>query len=277
MDNNLIVLKSTYGKAGTKVRIYPCPEPNGQMPKCVRQVDHNDVMILSEEDKKMLNTQKAVFIKETEPIIVEHNTTFDLNDMRQAAKWEAIKNSKLIAPERDTRDSNGNYLIDGALPTLDRYNNPYGRYGLAELYIERPGRTSDLRMEMERQIFEAKGLVFNDSLEHKIMVCRLYDKDMSRAHSADVEAFLIDQAQSNPSKLIKFYNSEEASARLLLIMARDKKVITMKNDGMYYSDIKLGRDLDSSIEMIKLPENKPLRQAIQNETFPELEKKTSKK
>ena len=90
---------------------------------------------------------------------------------------------------------------------------------------------------------------------------------------------MIDQAQSNPDRLIKYYNSEESAARLLVLMARDAKVISVKSDGMYYSDIKLGRDLDSTVEMLKLAENKPLRAAIQNETFPELKAnqgKTSK-
>ena len=271
--SNQVVLKSTYGKAGIKIKIYPCPMPNGMMPACVRKVDSHGDMILSEADKKAWSTGTP-FIPDNEPIVVEHNTVFDLDDPLQAARWEAIKNSKLIAPERTAKDGSGNFLIDGGLPTIDRYDNPHGRYGLAELYIERPGRSSDIRMTLEKKIFEAKGLVFNDSKDHQIMVCRLYDKDMSHAHSADIEAFLIDQAQNNPERLIKYYNSEESAARLLVIMARDANVITLKSDGMYYSDIKLGRNLDATVDMLKLPENKPLRAAIQNETFPDLEKKT---
>lgn len=274
MDNK-VVLKSTYGKAGIKIKIYPCPMANGMMPPSVRKVDSNGDMIMSENDKKLWS-EGTPFIPENEPILVEHNTTFDLDDPLQAARWEAIKNSKLIAPERTARDGSGNYLIDGSLPTTDRYENPHGRYGLAELYIERPGRSSDIRMTLEKKIYEAKGLVFGDSKEHQILICRLYDKDMSHAHSADIEAFLIDQAQVNPERLIKYYNSEESSARLLVIMARDAKVITMKSDGMYYSDIKLGRNLDATVDMLKLPENKPLKQAIQNETFPDMEKKAAK-
>lgn len=276
MDNELIVLKSTYGKSGIKIKIYPCPMPNGMMPPCVRKVDADGDMIMSDADKKAWGSG-TVFIPENQPVIVEHNTTFDLTNPLQAAQWEAIKNSKFIAPERDAKDGSGNYIIDGGMPTIDRYDNPHGRYGLAELYIERPGRTSDIRMSLEKKIFEAKGLVFNDSKEHQIMVCRLYDKDMSHSHTADIEAFLIDQAQSNPERLIKYYNSEESAARLLVIMARDANVIVTKSDGMYYSDIKLGRNLDTTVELLKLPENKPLRQAIQNETFPNMEKKTTKK
>ncbi len=275
MENNKIVLKNTYGKAGIRIKIYPCPMPNGMMPPCVRKVDSHGDMILSEADKKAWSTGTP-FIPDNEPIVVEHNTVFDLDDPLQAAQWEAIKNSKLIAPERTAKDSSGNFLIDGGVPYIDQYNNPHGRYGLAELYIERPGRSSDIRMTLEKRIYEAKGLVFNDSKEHQVMICRLYDKDMSHAHNADIEAFLIDQAQSNPDRLIKYYNSEESAARLLVLMARDAKVISVKSDGMYYSDIKLGRDLDSTVEMLKLAENKPLRAAIQNETFPELKAKQGK-
>lgn len=275
-SNETIVLKSTYGKSGIKIKIYPCKQPNGLMPACVRSVDSNGDPIYSEADKKALSAG-AVFLKENEPIEVEHNTTFNLSDPLQAAQWEAIKNSKLIAPERDARDGNGNYLIDGPLPTIDNSGlNAYGRYGLAELYVERPGRNADMRMNLEKLIYQAKGLVFNDSKEHQILVCRLFDKDMSHAHTADIEAFLIDNAQRDPERVIKYYNSEESSVRLLVIMAKEKRVIDIKSDGMYYSDIKLGRNLDATVELLKQPENKPLRQAIQNETFPDLEKKSTK-
>ena len=53
-------------------------------------------MILSEKDK----SSDKVFISITEPIEVADGTIFDLTDAVQEAKWDAIKNSAFIAPER---------------------------------------------------------------------------------------------------------------------------------------------------------------------------------
>ena len=273
-ETNLIVLKSAYDKTpGMEYKITPCALPNGQMPSCVRKVDANGDLILSEADKKALNTG-AVFIGENEYVVVKHGSTFDLTDPIQAAQWECIKNSKLIAKERTEKDARGVLVIDGGRPVVDQYNNARGRYGLAELYIERPGRTAQFKNDIRKLILKAQNLVNEDSLAHRIMICKLFEKNMENAHPSDVEDFLMTQAEKYPDKVIKFYNTEEAAVRLLLIMAREKKIIDQKQDGLYYADIKLGSNLDLAVEMLK--RNTEIKDAIKEEAYPELQKKTTK-
>lgn len=274
LESNLIVIKGAFDKTpGQEYKIAPCKMPNGSFPACVRKTNANGDMILTDEDIKKWNAGEAVFIPEDQPIVVHHGSTFDLDDPLQKAQWEAIKNSRLIAKERDERDINGDLTIDGGKSIIDAHDNPRGRYGLAELYIERPGRSAQARVKIAKLIHEAEDLVLNDSLSHQIMICKLFEKDMSHAHPSDVEDFLWQQASKNPEKVIKFYNTEESSNRLLVLVAQDKGVVVKKQDGLYYADIKLGSSLDFAVDYLKASENKALRDAIKSETYPELEKK----
>ena len=195
-----------------------------------------------------------------------------MTDPIQAAQWECIKNSKLIAKERTERDANGALVIDGGRPIVDQYQNARGRYGLAELYIERPGKTAQYKNDIRKLILKAQNLVNDDSLAHRIMICKLFEKNMENAHPSDVEDYLMTQAEKYPEKVIKFYNTEEASVRLLIIMAREKGIVTQKQDGLYYADIKLGSSLDLAVEMLK--HNDELKEAIKVEAYPELKKTT---
>jgi hypothetical protein len=273
-NDNLIVLKSAYDKTpGMEYKIAPCAMPNGMMPSCVRKVDSNGDLILSEADKKDYS-KGAVFIGENEYIVVKHGSTFDLTDPLQAAQWECIKNSKIIAKERTARDSNGALIIDGGKPIVDQYQNAKGRYGLAELYIERPGKTAQYKNDIRKLILKAQNLVNEDNQAHRIMICKLFEKNMENAHPSDVEDYLMTQAEKYPDKIIKYYNTEEAAVRLLLIMARDKKILQQRQDGLYYADIKLGSNLDLAVEMLK--HNDEIKNAIKIEAYPELQKKTTK-
>ena len=274
IESNIIVLKSANNKIpGQEYKFNPVPNKNGLYPSCIRKVNKDGDMILTEKDKQLMNEGKAAFIPEDAVIVVKHGTSFDLDDVNQLARWEAIKNSKLIAPDRAARDEKGVLMIDGAAPTPDRFRNPKGRYGLAELYVDHPGLNSQIKVSLAKKIHEAQDLIFKDSLAHQVLICKLFEKDMSHAHPNDVEAYLLDQASKSPDKVIKYYNAEESAVRLLLLTAIDRGVVTRKAEGLYYADIKLGSNIDIATSFLKADENKILKQEMKNETYPELEKK----
>lgn len=277
MSETIIVLKCAYNKTpGMEYKIEPCADASGRMPSCVRKVDANGDMILSEQDIKDWTSGKKVFIKENEPIIVKHNTTFDLTNPLQEAQWEAIKNSPLIAKDRTEKDSGGNYIIDGGPSIIDHYGNAKGRYGLAELYIEHPGKLSEAKVSMAKLINKAENLIFQDSLAHQVLICSLYEKDMSHSPAANVEEYLLDQARRDPNKLIKFYNAEESAVYLLVVTAIKKDIIRRRPEGLYWSEIKLGSSVDIAVEYLKDPGNKALKESIKAETFPDMEVKPEK-
>ena len=54
--SNEIILRSVYGKVNQTYFIQPCPNPRtGRLPDCVRTVDSNGDMILSEDDVRKMS------------------------------------------------------------------------------------------------------------------------------------------------------------------------------------------------------------------------------
>ena len=124
--NNEIVIKSVYGKVNQIYYIQPCPNPKtGKLPSCVRTVDSNGDMILSEDEVSRLNKGLVHFVPANHVFIIEDGTRFDLSDVIDRANWEAIEHCNWIAKDRTERDAQGNLVIDG---------NAH-RYGTAERYV----------------------------------------------------------------------------------------------------------------------------------------------
>lgn len=281
-QSNIIVLKSAYGKTqGQSYFIVPCADPNtGMYPPCVRERDsHTGLLNLSEKDKLMANDpdpkKRVVFVASDEPIEVKHGTTFDLDNPLDNAKWEAIKNSKMIADDRYAKDSSGNYKIDGGSVSIDAIGRVRGDFGVADLYVERPGLAAKSRNDFRKLVLQAQNYIANDTLDQWILKCRLLEKDMSRANSSDIEDWLYTQAEKNPQKIIDLYVGNSTKVRLLIAEATSKGVIKKKN-GIYYfgDDMIIGRDLDKTVEYLANPDNKVIYDQISKETFPELQKKT---
>lgn len=274
-ESELIVLKSAYGKTpGMEFSIEPCKDPKtGRYPDCVRPVNSYGDMILSDDDIRR-QSKGEIFIPVNEIIKVHNGSQFDMTDPLQKAQWECIKNSKFIAKERDEKDEFNNYAIDGYKSYVDKYKNPHGRYGTAELYIERPGKTAKIKNDLRKLIHEAEGLVLNDDLGHQIMICKLFEKRMEHANPNDVLDFLLTKAQKEPQTVIKYYKTEESAIRLLLIMALERNIIKKNNDGIYYAEIRIGSNLEAAAEFLKIEQNKALLGQMKKDTFPEYQPKT---
>jgi hypothetical protein len=93
-------------------------------------------MILSDVEKNEYASKKKVFFPITEVFVITDGETFDLSNPEDKARWEAIENCPLIAPDLTAKNSDGTYMIHG---TADRREVKHRRYGTAELYIDRPG------------------------------------------------------------------------------------------------------------------------------------------
>ena len=86
--NNIIILRSTRGKVGQKYYIQPCKDKNGRLPDCVKHVNSQGDMILTDEER---NSGKY-YIKENETFVFEDGKTFNLDDPIDKAQWEANNN-----------------------------------------------------------------------------------------------------------------------------------------------------------------------------------------
>jgi len=282
--DNLIVLKSVYGKtSGQDFHILPCIDPEtGDYPECVRPSIINPdgtigQMILSEKDLNDRSKGK-VFIPMEVPIVVKHNETFDLSKPLDAAKWEAIKHSKLIAKERFQKDGQGNYVIDGEKATLSNTGMIRGHYGLADLYIDRPGVAAKARNDLRILQAKAISLISEDSLDGMIKKCRLLEKDMTHANSNDVADYLMTFAQKDPEKIINLYTGSDTANRLLVIDAIEKHIIVKRDNLLIYADnIVLGASVDAAVTYLMTANGLKIKELIMQETYPQLYQKKEKK
>ena len=277
MESNTITLGGAWGKVAQQdYHIQPCKNPKtGMYPDCVRmsQVSPDGTigqMILSEKD---LNEQSKgkVFIPAEKTIVVKHGTTFDLNNPIDAAKWDAIKYCKFITDNRLAVDENGNYVIDGEKVTVLPNGMASGRYGVADLYVERPGIMSKGRNEFRKLVAKAVNFIMDDSLDGMVKKCRLLEKDMSRANSNDVEDYLMSIAEKTPEKIINLYTGSDSANRLLIIDAMEKHVLVRKDSLIMYGDtITRGTSIDSAITYLTSPQGMKLKELIMRETYPDL-------
>lgn len=264
-SKEIIILRSVWGKVGMKYFIQPSKDPKtGRYPDCVKRVDSNGDMILSDADR---NSGKY-FIKEDETFTVEDGTVFNLEDEYQRNEWEAIKNSPLIAPDRFAKNSKGESLIDGTLDMSSR--RP--RYGVAELYVYKPGAVATARVSRKKLIHKAINFILEEEqgLTGLLTKAKLLGKRMDNAASSDVEDFLIKTAEKDPDKIIDLYTGSDTQLRLLLIDAVDNEVIRVKDRVYTYDTTILGASDKAVLSWMKQPKNQRVLELIRKETYPHL-------
>ena len=266
-----IILKSVYRKGDLTYYLEVTPDSKGLYAPCVRKVNSAGDMILSEKDRTEYAEGRAIFFPENHVFEIKpgySGKVYDLANMKDKAEWDCIKHNKLIAKDRNERDSKGNLVIDGVRPTR---NNP-GRNGIAELYVDRPGLDTIQRVNRKKLIHQAEAFILNDQkgYEGQLNMALILGKDMSNQPVADVEDYLLRIASKDPEKIIQLYTGGDTNLRLLFISAKKKNVIHIKNKLYLYGDnIVLGATDDAVIAWMKNPENKKILDLIQKETFPD--------
>lgn len=270
-----IVLRSVRGKVGIVVKVQPCPDPKtGRFPSCVKKIDSKGDMILSEAERNDPN--KDYFISEDAVFNIVDGTTFDLEDVGQRFIWEAIKNCPLIAPDYYAKDSKGNSLING---TSD-WNSKAPRYGIAELYVERPGVETARRVSKKKLLVDAYNHIYSDErgAEGRVLKARLLGHRMNNMPDSDVTDYLLQVADRDPQKIIDLYTGGDTAVRLLFVEARDKHIINYKDRLYIYGDnTVLGATDEAAILFLKDPKNAGLVKLIKRDTFPDLTDTKSKK
>lgn len=262
MENKIITLRTVY-----KVKEYhfqPTKQPNGlnwDFVKPVR-VDHDgqSYMVLSEAERN--DPMSAYFLPEDMDIVVTEGTTFDLSDPLQYNKWMAIRDNDLIAPMRDAKDADGNFLIDG-----DKK-----RYGVAELYVDVAGEDSERSVNRRKQILEAQQYVFGDSPNGILTKCRLLGRNMKNAPFTDAQDMLLQEAEKRPMKVIELYTDQDTGIQLLILDAKEKGILRKVNGWYMYGDTNMGATDEAVLTFLKTPMNKPTFDAFRNHVYPEFAK-----
>jgi hypothetical protein len=264
-------LRSVFGKVGQKYYIQPQRDKNGRYPACVKRVDSQGDIILTPDELQKESRGEAAYIREDQLFVIEDGKTFNLDDVYEAAEWEAIKNCELIAPDRFAKNDKGEYLIDGTVDPKSK--RP--RYGTAELYVDRPGLESQRRVTRRKLIVEASNYIMNDErgYEGRLLVAKVLGRDMKNQPNADVEDFLLSIAEKTPEKIIGAYTGGDIQLRMLFIEAREKNVIYKKNGLYLYGEdgqVTLGATDSAVIEWMKSQKNQKTLTLIRKDTYPEM-------
>lgn len=267
-DDKIITLRSVYDKSNIVYYIQPCKNKYGQYPSCVKKVNSQGDMIMSEKEKDAYSEGTAVFFPENHVFVITSGKTYNLDDIYDKAEWEAIEHCPLIAKSRDARDANGNLIIDGPKSTPSKP----ARNGIAELYIDRPGLDTQRRVSHKQLIHKAESFIYDDprGADGQLNMARILGKDMKNQPIADVIDFLIRVAEKDPNKIINLYTGNDISLRLLFIDAKEKKVIYIKNKLYLYGDnIPLGATDDAVIGWMQNPKNQNVLELIKRDTYPD--------
>lgn len=254
---NVLVIRSVYGKVGNTYFIQPCPNPKtGRYPDVVKRVDSKGDMILTEAER---NSGKY-YIPETETFAIVDGTTFDLDDEIDAAKWKAIEYCTWIAKDRFERNDAGELVIDGNAK----------RYGVADLYVERPGEISKKTVSKKKLVGRAYTYIFDDTDINKRRKAKVLGRDMEIAPISDVEEFLTQYAERDPKKIIDLYEGEDWKLHLFILDACDKGVIRKRDNIYSYNDKPLGGSIESTILFMRDVSNRTIVNNIKKETYPQL-------
>ena len=269
--SNIVVLRSVFGKVGQKYYIQPQKDSRGRYADCVRRVNSEGDIILTPAEIEKESKGLAAYIPVDKLFVIEDGKTFNLDDVYEAAEWEAIKNCDLIAPDRFAKNENGDYLIDGTIDPKSK--RP--RYGTAELYVDRPGFESQRRVTRKKLIVEASNYIMNDErgYEGRLLTARVLGRDMRNQPNADVEDYLLSIAEKTPEKIIDCYTGGDMKLRILFIEARENGVLTKKQGVYVYGEdgkVILGATDDAVIEWMKSSKNAKTLALIRKDTYPDM-------
>lgn len=253
---NKIIIRSVFKI--TKCKMQPAINPKtGRYADHVRSVDSNGDMIYVEGDK---DKKAALYpIAVTDVIELYDGKVFDLNDKHDLSEWEAIKYSPLIAEERFAKNEKGEYVIDG--------NSEH--YGIAEFYIDRPGRDAQISNNKAQRIHNAQGYIFGDSRDNLYIKARVLGAKLNGLPYDEVLEFMLSEAKKDPDKIIELYTGNDFRLRVLLTTALDKGVILERNGGYIYGKVNIGLTEESVLLWLKQPQNKDLLDSIMMECYPE--------
>lgn len=254
-NSNLIILRSVYKV--TRMFVEPARHPiTGRYADCVRLLDSNGNMILSDQDRK---GNIHLLIGEDKVIEIFDGKSFDLNDPYQSNEWEAIKFSKRIAKARDEKDEHGNLVIDGNAK----------RYGNAEFYVEIPGLEARESSKKKRKVHEAEAYVYNDTYEGLFTKARVLGLQVKGLTQSEVEQILIKQAQTRPDQVKDLYEGKETYWRIMFVDAIDKAIIKKRDNLYYYGDLLMGSNEDTVIAFMRNPEHKTIMDTVRAEVYGE--------
>lgn len=263
-----ITIRNVYGRE-KRYFLQPCKQKNGTNFPFVKKVKYTDngdsEMILSPNE--LNDPMRDYFIPEDMLIEIYGGKTFDLDNPYEKNLWECIKDNPVIAPERNAKDDKGALLIDGTKE----------RYGRADFYVEKEGEIAQRRVSRIQLVTKAYVFIENDTEAGRVTKCKLLGKNVRNTSPIDIQNYLYSRAEKDPNEIIELYTGSDQALKLLLIDAKDKRVITNNSGIWMFSETMLGATDEASIMFLKNPANNTIYEEIKALTFPDMVIKKNKK
>jgi hypothetical protein len=124
---------------------------------------------------------------------------------------------------------------------------------------------------VKRKQLIAKAYIYieNDSVDGRLTKCKLLGKNLKNAPASDVQAYLYDEADKNPLKVIDLYTNGDTALKLLIIDAKERNILR-KKDGLYvYGESIMGATDEALMMYLKTATNKKILDLIKREVYPE--------
>jgi hypothetical protein len=113
-------------------------------------------------------------------------------------------------------------------------------------------------------------LVDEDKVENYSLRAKLLGIPMDGEDPLIIKNFLLDQADSNPARVLKIYEDSQLSLRLLLIKALEKGKVTIDPSGAYrYGHVLMGMSEDSVVSWMSSSDNKNTVNLLEREVNPD--------
>ena len=230
-SDKLIRLKSVF-KAG-KTTLQPVRDQTGW---------YTGVPRLSDEDKKKLIHWSEPESKYT----IKDGTVFDLNDPVQKITWDWVKHAPCIAmSEEECQFTPG-----------------------AEFYVYLENKEAEKSVTKRELKVKAMQLVMDDNSVNYNMRVKLLGINMDGESQIVLKDYLLEQAEKDFKKVIDIYESHDVSARILLMKAKEKNVVTIGAGGIYrYGNNVLGMTENSAVSWLTDRENKHLVEVLEPRSF----------
>lgn len=238
MENEkFITLKAKWGKQQGKLILYPVQDRyTGEL---------KGIEPYTEEEKRKL---KRVVTQETNRTISD-GMIINLNNETDKVDWEWMKQCLEIAGDYDAC-----------------YNEPRALF-----YVENLDQDMDKRISVSELKFNAMSYVKQSSEAERSERCRLMGQDVRYFKSKEIYDWLMQQAESNPLKVIASYEDESAKTKLFLYRLLDHNIISKDINGMIkYGNIVLGVNEEGAVRWIQDPANRDLIVVFQQQLNPNL-------
>lgn len=234
VTDKFIEIKSIYKNGKTTVQ--PVKDPLSGWYKGIKR--------LSENDKRDLRFWADPDTK----FILKEGVSLDLNKEEHKVIWDWLKFQPCLAMSYEECQSQP----------------------AAEFYIHLQHKEAVKGISRKKMKYNAMKYIEEDNSSNYPLRVKLLGINMDGEDPAVIENFLLDRADSDPSRIIKLYEDRFLSLRMLLMEAVEKRKIIIEPSGAYrYGTIFMGMTEDSVMDWMNNSENKSVVRLLEEDINPE--------